>query len=287
MLRSAAGLSTLKMFCSSFRCSHTDHLLALVFNATVSDRLPLNIGISMAHQSPKPSTLVEMAHAALKKNIIAGHHRPGEKLRVEHLKAEYGVSGGTLREALTMLIADKLVVSEGQRGFRVSAVSADDLMDLCQLRILLEREALKQAIEHGDAEWEAQVLSAAHVLSRATRDFVANPKDEEIFDDWERKHRHFHLVLIDAAPSNWLKSIIEMSYQQYERYRHMFLQMASELYTDRDAGAEHQAMVQAVIERDVAKAQAIIEKHLSLSIHEWIDYFERRGGDLDSPDTTH
>jgi len=223
----------------------------------------------------KAGTLVEQAHAALKKDIISGLHRPGEKLRVEHLKSQYGVSSSTLREALTMLIADKLVVAEGQRGFRVEKVSAEDLIDLSNIRILLEKEAISQSIKHGDDEWEANVVSAYHILGRATRIFTENTASEEALAEWERRHRAFHISLIAAAPSDWTRFFLEMTYQQYERYRHMFLAVAEEFYKDRDADAEHAAILAAVLDRDAEKASILIEEHLTRSINEWVGYFKK------------
>lgn len=222
-------------------------------------------------------TLVEQAHAALKKNIIAGLHRPGEKLRVEHLKQHYGVSSGTLREALTMLLADKLVVAEGQRGFRVALASAEDLIDLSRIRILLEREAIRQSIAHGDDEWEAGVVSAFHILGRATKAFAANRDDPAVFDEWERRHRAFHISLISATPSEWMRYFLDLAYQQYERYRHLFLAVAEEFYKDRDAEAEHAEIVDAVLARDADRAEKLVEEHLTRSIDEWVGYFEKVG----------
>lgn len=222
-------------------------------------------------------TLVEKAHIALRKNIISGHHRPGEKLRVEHLKQHYGVSSGTLREALTMLTADKLVVVEGQRGFRVVPVSAKDLIDLSRIRILLEKEAIRQAIQHGDEEWEAGVVSSFHILGRATKAFVDNPKDEKLLTEWEKRHRTFHLSLVAGAPSQWTRYFLNTAYQQYQRYRHMFLAVAEEFCKGRDPQAEHAAIVDAALARDGEKAANLIEEHLTRSIDEWVSYFEKVG----------
>lgn len=227
--------------------------------------------------SEKSGTLVERAHAALKRDIISGRHLPGQKLRVEHLKRDYGVGGGTLREALTLLIADKLVVAEGQRGFRVALVSAEDLIDLSRIRILLEKEAIRQSIEHGDDEWEASVVSAAHILRRASKAFADDPGNQAVFDEWERRHREFHLALIAADPSEWTRYFLTVGYQQYERYRHMFLAVAEEFYKDRDAEAEHAEIVEAVLARDADAAARLIEEHLSRSIDEWVGYFEKVG----------
>jgi len=229
-------------------------------------------------------TLIEKAHSIIKKNIIVGFHRPGEKLRVEHLKRHYGVSSGTLREALTMLIADKLVVAEGQRGFRVAHVSAEDLLDLSRIRILLEKEAISQAITHGDEEWEGRVVSSYHILGRAAKAFAQNPRDQAILDEWERKHRAFHLSLISAAPSERIRDYLSLTYQQYERYSHMFLEVAVEFSGDRDADAEHAAILDAVLTRDADKAAELIEEHLTRSINEWVAYFEKAAA-LDSDRT--
>ncbi|MCK9507192.1 MAG: GntR family transcriptional regulator, partial [Pigmentiphaga sp.] len=90
-----------------------------------------------------PKTLVESAYAALRRDIIEGKLMPGLKLRVEHLKDDYGVGAGTLREALALLVSDALVLTQGQRGFRVAPISAEDFEDITRNRMLLECEALR------------------------------------------------------------------------------------------------------------------------------------------------
>lgn len=231
--------------------------------------------VEKLNDATKTATLVERAHAALKKDIIVGLHPPGEKLRVEHLKRHYGVSSGTLREALTMLMSDKLVVAEGQRGFRVARVSPEDLLDLSQIRILLEKEAIKQSIAHGDDEWEGKVVSAFHILGQATKAFAQAPGDQAVFAEWDQRHRAFHLSLIAAAPSLRIREYLTLTYQQYARYRHMFLAVAEEFYKDRDAQAEHAAIVDAVLARDEEAAAKLVEEHLTKSINEWVGYFEK------------
>ena len=97
-------------------------------------------------EAPAPRTLVEKAYRAMRADIIEGRLPPGYKLRVEHLKEDYDVGAGTLREALSLLVSDALVYAEGQRGYRVSPIPLDDLEDLTNQRVLLETEALRQSI---------------------------------------------------------------------------------------------------------------------------------------------
>ena len=225
----------------------------------------------------KGGTLIAKAYNELKADIIRGRLTPHEKLKVEHLKRDYGVSGGTLREALTMLMADRLVESEGQRGFRVKAISPDELIDLNRIRVLLEKEAIRQAVEHGDEEWEAAVVTSFHLLTKTTRAFAANPSDVSLLEQWEERHRAFHLALVSASPSGWLQYFLHMAYQQYERYRHLFLEVAQLTYKDRNPQAEHTDIVDAVLARDGDLAARLTEEHISRSIDEWAEYFEKSG----------
>jgi DNA-binding GntR family transcriptional regulator len=221
--------------------------------------------------------LIGKVHADLKSKIIAGLHRPGEMLRVDHLKRDYGVSGGTLREALTMLVADRLVIVEGQRGFKVMPLSAEDLIDLNNVRILLEKEAIRQSITHGDEEWEGKVVSTFHILSRATRAFSRNKNDQAIFDEWERRHRTFHMALFSAARSEWIRYFLTVSYQQYERYRHLFHALTRGIRKKRDIDTEHADIVDAVLARDADAAAMLLEQHLLRTSDEWVEFFKKTG----------
>ncbi|AXS81083.1 GntR family transcriptional regulator [Dechloromonas sp. HYN0024] len=206
----------------------------------------------------EPKTLVESAYRALRRDIIEGHLAPGEKLRVEHLKDNYGVGAGTLREALSLLISDALVVSQGQRGFRVAPVSLEDFEDITQTRVMLECDALRQSIAAGDDAWEANLLAAFHRLTKAEEKRIGTDDREE----WEERNRIFHEVLISACPSRWLKHFLSILYQQAERYRRLSLYLKP---IPRDIHAEHDALLQAAMARDADKATALLGEHILLT----------------------
>jgi len=206
----------------------------------------------------EPKTLVESAYRALRRDIIEGHLAPGEKLRVEHLKDDYGVGAGTLREALSLLISDALVVSQGQRGFRVAPVSLEDFGDITQTRVMLECEALRQSITMGDDAWDGDLLAAFHRLTKAEEKRIGSDDREE----WEERNRIFHEVLISACPSRWLKHFLSILYQQAERYRRLSLYLKP---IPRDIHAEHEALMQAAMARDADKATAILGEHILLT----------------------
>lgn len=203
----------------------------------------------------EPKTLVEAAYRGLRRDIIEGRLAPGEKLRVEHLKENYGVGAGTLREALSLLIADALVVSQGQRGFHVAPVSLEDIADITNTRVMLECEALRQSIELGDDAWEGSLLSAFHRLSKA-EEKLGDPRARE---EWEERNRIFHEVLISACPSRWIKHFLAILYHQAERYRRLSLYLQP---IPRDVHGEHEALFKATMARDKEKASVIMAEHI-------------------------
>ena len=218
----------------------------------------MNISASADAFTLEPKTLVESAYRALRRDIIEGRLAPGEKLRVEHLKDDYGVGAGTLREALSLLISDALVVSQGQRGFRVAPVSIEDFEDITRTRVMLECEALRQSIAMGDDAWEADLLAAFHRLTKAEEKRIGSEDREE----WEERNRIFHEVLIAACPSRWIKHFLSILYHQAERYRRMSLYLQP---IPRDIHVEHEALLQAAMSRDADKAAETLAEHILLT----------------------
>lgn len=203
----------------------------------------------------EPKTLVELAYRSLRRDIIEGRLTPGEKLRIEHIKDNYGVGAGTMREALSLLIADTLVVSQGQRGFRVAPVSLEDFGDITETRVMLECEALRQSIALGDDAWEGELLSAFHRLSKAEEKLA----DSDSREEWEERNRIFHEVLIASCPSQWIKHFLSILYFQAERYRRLSLQQKA---VPRDIHAEHEALFKAALARDADQACKLLAEHI-------------------------
>lgn len=205
----------------------------------------------------EPKTLAEAAYRQLRRDIIEGRHPPGEKLRVEHLKDQYQVGAGTLREALALLVSDSLVVAQGQRGFRVAPISLSDIEDITHTRVLLECEALRQSIASGDDAWEAEVVSAFHRLTRAEEKLASDV--EGAVDEWEERNRIFHETLIGACSSRWTRQFLGVLYQQSERYRRISVLNRP---VPRDVHEEHEEIFEATIARDSKRATKLLAGHI-------------------------
>lgn len=222
-----------------------------------ADRFPAH---RLSSDSQPPRTLVERAYLALRQDIVSGTLAPGARLRVEHLKDHYEVGAGTLREALALLLSDALVVAEGQRGFRVTPISLADLEDITATRVMLETDALRQSIRHGDGAWDAQLRAAFEQLSQAEqRRGGLEPLE------WELANKGFHEALIAAHRSPWTKYLLSILYRQAERYRHVAIRLGAQAPRHRDVHREHTDIFQAAIARQEARAALALEAHIQLT----------------------
>jgi len=80
----------------------------------------------------EPSTPGELAYRRIRADILFGRLPPGRKLKLDRLRDDYTASVSTLREVLSRLSSEKLVVAEGQRGFEVAPVSARNLKEIAE-----------------------------------------------------------------------------------------------------------------------------------------------------------
>lgn len=206
-------------------------------------------------------TLVENAYATLRREILEGAFEPGAKLRTEELRARYAISGSTMREALTRLLGEALVTSEGQRGFRVAPASIEDFHDLTEVRKLVETEALRQSIALGDEAWESQIVAAFYRLSKVEERLADDPAHAG--GEFEERNREFHNALIAACPSRWLHHIIGLLFQQSERYRRMAMAKRT---IPRNVHVEHEAIFNAVLKRDADLACKLTKDHIERTL---------------------
>ena len=202
-------------------------------------------------------TLVEFAYGRIREKILNGQLEPGSKLKVEVLRAEYDVGASTMREALSLLIADALVTAEGQRGFRVAPISIEDLYDVTRMRKLLECQALRESIANGSDEWEAGVVAAYHRLSRVEERLYDDPQG--VAEEWETRNRAFHDALLAGCGSKWLHHFHRILYDQAVRYRRMSLTAPQ---ISRDVRKEHKQILDAVLARDPDRACALTGEHI-------------------------
>lgn len=205
----------------------------------------------------------ELAYEVIREAIIAGEFEPGMRLRLGELTKRYGFAAGVLREALPRLVAEGFLESQAQLGFRVVELTPTDLIHLTEVRLLIEAEALRQAIRHGDSAWEASIVSSAYLLEKATTASTA----DALAPEWLTAHSRFHAALLAACPNTHLR---ELSNHLRDRGE-IFRAWGRGAGTHRDVAAEHRAIADAVLARDEDEAVAQLESHIRLTASVYLE----------------
>lgn len=207
-------------------------------------------------------TLAETAYQRLRQDIVAGLLAPGQSLRLEFLKDRYGLSFTPLREALNRLQGERLVVTVALRGCSVAPVSIEEMWDATETRILLETDALRRSIAHGDDAWEAGIVSTFHALELQVRRMAAEPDlgDEAAMSALEMRHHDFHRALIAQCRSRRRLEYSDLLYVETQRYRLPTL-LGRDPGTGRDVTLEHRQIMEAALARDAVQAVALLSEH--------------------------
>jgi DNA-binding GntR family transcriptional regulator len=206
---------------------------------------------------PLSDSITEQVYRRLRADLLSCRLRPGEKLGINKLQADLGISLCAVREALARLTSEGFVVAEPQKGFRAAPISVADLHDLTNARVEIESLCLRRAISDGAVEWETRIVAAAHRLSRVPMRSHQDPKRYNT--EWNLAHDEFHGSLVASCGNRTLLSVREQLFAKSARYRWLSVSMTHEA---RDLDAEHQAIADAALERDADKACALLTIHI-------------------------
>ena len=205
-----------------------------------------------------PGLIRERVVDALRDAIIAGRLKPGERIRERELVSLLGVSRSPLREAIRILETEGLITSLAHRGARVSELSATDLHDMLDVRIMLESFAARLFIERLD---EAVLRAMEEQVERSRApgyqvDLQAN------FD----LGLEFHDLLVGACGNRKVVQLHENLKRHQTRYQHFAF---ARLGRDVRALDEHAEMVAALRARDLVGVEQKIRAHL-LRFHDYL-----------------
>jgi DNA-binding GntR family transcriptional regulator len=204
----------------------------------------------------KARSLTERVYECLRADILTGRFSPGQRLRPTDLAAANGVSLNVVREALNRLAGERLVQASPQQGFAVVRVSAADLDDLTDVRVLVESAALHRSIEHGDLAWESALVAAHYRLANTP---MTDDNPDQLSDEWMRAHNAFHAATMGACGSPRLVEMAATLGESAAMYRYY-----SQRYDHgkRDVAGEHRAIFEATIARDVDLACRLHAQHI-------------------------
>lgn len=192
------------------------------------------------------------AHGTLLEAIRAGAYRPGDRLREVEVADRLGLSRTPVREALRRLEADGIVVHRPRAGAAIRRLDQGEVVELYEMRIVLERTAAELAAKHG-TEAEFDVLEDLNVALEAADDPA---RAAAINGD-------FHALLYRAGRNRFL---VEAA----RSLNNALLLLGPTTYTDAARIAEvtrqHRDIIDALRSEDTAAAGAAAETHLQTSL---------------------
>ncbi|SNT30457.1 GntR family transcriptional regulator [Tropicimonas sediminicola] len=202
----------------------------------------MNSEVSRSGSKPTRASNVS---TALKRAILEGRLEPGEKVNLDRLRSEHGVSLSPMREAISRLVADWLVVFEDQRGYRIAPISAENLAEVTRMRADMEALALGRAIAVADLEWESRVMADQHRLSRASD------------DDSAQAAMRLHSTLIEGCGMPMLQEVSARLADLHRRYGAILGHVPAD--AEREALG---AVATSAVARDAELAPAMLRRHI-------------------------
>ena len=198
--------------------------------------------------------LVQNASAAatelIRLAILDGRLEPGSRLKEEELARELGISRTPIREALLVLQAEGLIQTTPNRGAVVVTHDADDLIDLYQLRALLEGHAARQAAARISDEEIGLLRESCDRFDRiAAEDIRELVKENLLF------HRAIHAAAGSARLSGMLRRVIELPlvYKSYVWYPPDQKRISAHY---------HRQITNALSVRDAERAELVMREHV-------------------------
>ncbi|MET4491220.1 GntR family transcriptional regulator [Bradyrhizobium sp. LA7.1] len=204
-------------------------------------------------REPTKLNLREQAYETIRGQILAGEYSPDTLLSENGLAGLLGFSRTPIREAIRDLAKAGLVDVLPKRGIVVRGVSATDILEVFQIREVLEGLAVKIAIGRlTDADIEAMESDHARSVSSAGKG-----KKREAFDHAVKMHQHIRA----ACNNHRLDAIMHTLDDQVHQLGLMTLAIPGRL---EKALAEHDGIIKAIRTRNTEKAEKLMIEHLQL-----------------------
>jgi DNA-binding GntR family transcriptional regulator len=218
--------------------------------------------MTIAKSAPKvrlvKTSLAEQAYDELKRQILDQRLVPGQRLNIDALTRECGISTSPLREALVRLGAEGLVSFAANSGFSVAPVpDGDQMAHLLEYRLMIEAYCARQGATRGDGASLAAMKAATDAMAQMRKKGVGYRQSRA----YVALEQDFHQALVDSAGNPVISS--------HYRDLHVLLSIArlsvvpeSGKFGSDEAVHEHRAVIAAFAAGDGARAESAVRAHI-------------------------
>lgn len=192
----------------------------------------------------------DLVYDAVRRDILAGVLRPGERLRIDEISSSLEVSHIPVREALKVLEADGYVSIEPYGGTTVADLKADWIHEVFEVKESLEQISGRAACKR----MTMRDLGDLEEILRQMDDLTGDP------EAWSQANVRLHRLITDRANMKLVGQLLDKVLNQWDRLRRFYLQ---EVFGQRlaVAQAEHWEIFRALRERDEQRLQQVIRGH--------------------------
>ena len=206
------------------------------------------------------TTTPDGVYRVLRAAILDGIVPPGGQLRERDISVELGVSRSPLREALTRLEEEGLIVKIPFRGAFVAEVSANDVAEIDSIRLLVEPYAMELALEALRGPERLRLTQAIEEFQRA-----AAQNDIPASID---AHLQFHRLFYDLSGHGVLRSL----WNGWETKLRLYLAVDHRSYSDlHDIAVEHERLAEVALAGDVDEVRQELARHFQSGLRARIE----------------
>ena len=195
--------------------------------------------------------LRENEYEELKRQILVGEIAPGTRMMEVELAEDMGVSRTPVREAIRKLEKEGLVTIEPRRGAYASDISIKDMVDVLEVRQMLEGMAASMAAQKVTEEEKLDFVEA----NSAYKNAVKKGNIEEII----RYDELFHQLIVSYSGNKTLNQLLSQVQELALRFRYIYYDDFSRY---ENMPVEHEEIEEAIISGDTQKAKVVAEEHV-------------------------
>lgn len=205
----------------------------------------------------EPASTVDRVADELRRAVFEGELESGTPLREHGLAESLGVGRSTVREALTILVAEGLATRAPNKGVAVATPEAASVRDVCAARWVLEGAGVRN--------WRSASAEARRAVHESLDAYISAVHSERAtYRELNERHLAFHLSLVALTGSPRLVAMqehlvleLKLSLAQVDRIRR----------NAHDQAEDHAALVRLLDVDRIHDAEQFLQKHLSDAAH--------------------
>ncbi len=213
------------------------------------------------------STIQEQVYNIIRTEVMNGVFAEGEQLKEAELAQRFNVSRSPVREALRRLAGDGILMISPNRGIFVREFSAKYILDVLDLRIILEKRGIEHSVEMLTPEIRQTLQSMRGEMSYVISHGRYNLEKHDALDT------AFHGLIMDFNDNEFISEVAEKISALNSMFRNVSLQSPERAY---ESQVEHIQLIDCLLEGNIEQAVRINDGHIGRTKRRVIGEFQKR-----------